>query len=90
MTVAFLIDAISAINAIERSFATWNGVKNPPLGLTVIPNDGANGPDDDGIHTVGWVRTVPRNVLAATWVWATGGTVTDVDIFLTCSINGKF
>lgn len=83
MTVAFLIDAISAINAIERSFATWNGVKNPPLGLTVIPND-------DGIHTVGWVRTVPRNVLAATWVWATGGTVTDVDIFLTCSINGKF
>ncbi len=75
------IDAISAINAIERSFATWNGVKNPSLGLTVIPNDGANGPDDDGKHTVGWVRIVPRNVLAATWVWATGGTVTDVDIF---------
>ncbi len=74
------INAINAINAIEDSLATWNDAS--PLGLSVNPFvDGANGPDDDGNHTVGWVRIVPKRTLAATWVWTVDDIVTDVDIF---------
>jgi hypothetical protein len=63
-----------------NSFTTWNNA-NAAFGLIVNPSSGANGPADDGNHTVGWVRIVPRNTLAATWVWTVNDIVTDVDIF---------
>lgn len=73
-----------AINAIESSFGTWNKA-NKKLDLIVNAFGGANGPDDDGNHTVGWVRIVPKNTLAATWVWTRKengkDVVDDVDIF---------
>lgn len=65
--------------AIVNSFTTWNNAS--ALGLSVNPSGGANGPAEDGNHTVGWVRIVPRNVLAATWVWTVNGEVENVDIF---------
>jgi len=66
--------------AIGSSFATWNSA-NAAFGLSVNPSSGANGPAEDGNNTVGWVRIVPKNVLAATWVWTVDDIVTDVDIF---------
>lgn len=73
-----------AITAIHNSFGTWQTAVGKTLFAT---NDtgGAGGPAADGNNTVGWVRIVPKNVLAATWVWTTTvngvDTVTDADIF---------
>ncbi len=66
--------------AIASSFTTWN-TANGALGLSVTSSGGADGPAEDDIHTVGWVRIVPKRVLAATWVWTQDNVVTEVDIF---------
>lgn len=71
---------VDATGAIVNSFTTWNNA-NSALGLSVNPSGGAKGPAADGNHTVGWVRIVPKNILAATWIWTVDNIVTDVDIF---------
>ena len=67
------------ITAIKNSFAAWESSTGVVVGINEL--GGASGPAEDGNHSVGWVKIVPRSVLAATWVWAENGIVTDVDIF---------
>ena len=77
-------EPISTMEAIQASFSEWELAIGDHF--DVAPVGGASGPEADGNNTVGWVRIVPRNVLAATWVWTEVDAdgierVTDADIF---------
>ena len=73
--------------------------------FNVNDTGGAPRPAADGINTVGWVKIIPKNVLAAAWVWGVENedgsvTVTEADIFYndfhkwgvfsTCDAEGRF
>ena len=64
--------------------AAWNGVSGIPSSYLKVATDGSETvPAQDGTSTIGWVRLVPKNVLAATWTWtnATTNRVVEADIF---------
>lgn len=76
------IDKDAATAAISASFAAWDSVDLSNAYFTVNPTGGASGPAVDGNNTVGWVGLVPKQVLAAAWVWTDeSDTVTEADIF---------
>ncbi len=82
------INTTAADTAIRDSFFAWEsavGIPREDL-FKIISTGGAVGPAADEKNTVGWVRIVPRNVLAAAWIWTETGPdgveyVTDADIF---------
>lgn len=74
------INASAATSAIEESFTTWETAVSGTL-FTVNSTGGESRPAEDGNNTVGWVKIVPKNTLAAAWIWTTNGIVTDADIF---------
>ncbi len=78
--VSYPIDPATTEAAIMDSFAAWENVTGASL-FTIYTSGGRPGPAADGNNTVGWVKIVPRSVLAATWIWTENGVVTDVDIF---------
>ena len=62
------INQAAAIGAIRDSFGAWDAVSGTATDyFTVNSTGGASGPAFDGNNTVGWVKIVPRSVLAATW-----------------------
>jgi hypothetical protein len=79
------IDKGTATGAITNSFMNWQAQTGKAFFDTISDHGGASGPAADGNNTVGWARLVPRNTLAATWVWTEtiNGVdyVTDADIF---------
>lgn len=90
------IDKTTAIETIRYSFGVWSTTY-----FTVNATGGAARPVADGNNTVGWVKIVPKNVLAAAWVWADlDGTISQADVFYnafhkwgvftTCDAQGKF
>jgi hypothetical protein len=83
------IPPAQAEDAIRTSFETWEIATQKAL-FQVSSSGGASGPAADGNNTVGWIVIVPKNVLAATWVWTETGTdgkdyVSDVDVFYNLS-----
>ena len=81
------IDETPAVDAIRESFDRWEDpnqtgpIEHDELFGTIADIGGAPGPALDGINTVGWVRIVPPNVVAATWVW-----VDDDDVVMQADI----
>src|SRR5262245_12764935 len=75
----------TAIGAITNSFMNWEAQTGKTFFGTISSQGGASSPAADGNNTVGWARLVPRNTLAATWVWTETvngvDSVTDADIF---------
>lgn len=91
-----------AITAIEDAFSAWDDVSTTATYFAVNDTGGASRPLADGNNTVGWVKIVPRNVLAAAWVWVDDATgeVAQADVFYnafhkwgvftTCDDQSKF
>lgn len=83
------IDKGHATGAITNSFMNWEAQTGKAFFGTISDQGGASGPAADGNNTVGWARLVPRNTLAATWVWTETidgvDYVTDADIFYNVS-----
>lgn len=90
-----------AITAIEDAFSAWDSVDPAEPYFKVNGAGGAARPVADGNNTVGWVKIVPRNVLAAAWVWTdTQGNIEQADVFFnafhkwgvftTCDDQSKF
>lgn len=77
------IDKTSAIAAIHGAFSTWDAVGNGQTYFTLNDTGGAARPAADGNNTIGWARIVPKNTLAATWVWVDPATnkVAETDMF---------
>lgn len=95
------IDKAAANGAISGSFSTWDAVDTSSTYFTVNPTGGASRPELDDNNTVGWVRIVPRNVLAAAWVWTdVRNTIIEADVFYNdfhkwavfteCDAEGKY
>jgi hypothetical protein len=78
--VSYPIDPAAAEAAIMDSFTVWEDATGASL-FSINPSGGASGPAADGNNSVGWVKIVPRSVLAATWIWTENGVVSDVDVF---------
>ncbi|MEE9248527.1 MAG: matrixin family metalloprotease [Dehalococcoidia bacterium] len=76
-------DKSAAIVAIHAAFDAWDNVSDVGTYFTVEDSGGASRPAFDGINTVGWVKIVPRSVLAGAWVWVDNNTneVVQVDVF---------
>ena len=76
-------DKAAAIGAIRDSFKAWDAVSGTDSDyFTVNGTGGASRPAFDRNNTVGWVKIVPRSVLAAAWVWVDGsGNVVEADVF---------
>jgi hypothetical protein len=84
------IDPGQAEDAITRSFTVWEEMLDNRRLFHLSSGGGASGPAADENNTVGWIKIVPKNVLAATWVWTETGTdgkdyVSDVDVFFNLS-----
>ncbi len=76
-------DKAAAIGAIDAAFNAWDSVSTASVYFTVNDTGGASRPAFDGNNTVGWVKIVPRSVLAGAWVWVdnTTGKVVQADVF---------
>ena len=76
------INKTEARQAIRNSFDAWDDVS--PIGTYFAVNNtgGASRPVFDGNNSVGWVKIVPRSVLAAAWVWTDADdNVVQADVF---------
>ena len=73
------------VGALETAAASWNTAANHTV-FSVNPNGGASRPTQDAISTVGWLRLVPKNVLAATWTYVdSSNTIIETDTFFNTS-----
>jgi hypothetical protein len=73
-------------NALSSSAATWDGAVSGPNLLSVNFTGTATGPSQDGLSELGWVRIVPKNVLAATWTWTNSNNqIVEADLFFNTS-----
>lgn len=75
------------VQAVNDSFAAWDGVDLNTTYFAVNPSGGAARPALDANNTVGWAFIVPKTTLAAAWVWTDDATgrVTEADIFFNTS-----
>jgi hypothetical protein len=73
------------IATLQDSFQAWETATGKTLFDVESSPEAAATPAADQNNTVGWVKIVPKNVLAATWIWTVevDGTdyVEDVDVF---------
>jgi hypothetical protein len=67
--------------AMQGAFGTWNS--ESPNYFSKAGNAGSASPIEDGVNTIGWIRLVPKNVLAAAWTWVddSTGRIKESDIF---------
>ncbi len=78
----------SAPDAIESSLATWDVEITGPKYFTATRNNLApERPGMDGTNVIGWARLVPKQVLAAAWVYTSTSEnrVLQADIFYNIS-----
>jgi hypothetical protein len=79
------LNASAVLNALSSSAQTWNQAAKPNL-LSVASGSSATGPSQDGVSELGWVRIVPKNVLAATWSWENSSNqIVEADLFFNTS-----
>lgn len=85
-TSTFPSDAGNVGNALSAAASTWDhGISGSPR-LTVHMGGTATGPSQNGVSEIGWVRIVPKNVLAATWTWVDqSNTIIEADLFFNTS-----
>jgi hypothetical protein len=85
-TSTFPSGAGNVASALSAAASTWDGQINGPHRLTVQSDGTATGPSQDGVSELGWVRIVPKNVLAATWTWVDqNNRITEADLFFNTS-----
>jgi Matrixin len=72
--------ASGALSALQRAGGAWNGVRGGYF--SIAGGSTKTGPAQDGENSIGWVKLVPRKVLAATWTWTdANGRIVEADVF---------
>ncbi len=72
--------AAGALAAIQNAAGAWNGVSGGYF--SVSGGSTKTTPAQDGENSIGWVKIVPRKVLAATWTWTDANNrIVEADVF---------
>lgn len=85
-TATFPSGAGNVASALSAAASTWDSEISGAPRLTVQSGGSATGPSQDNVSELGWVRIVPKNVLAATWTWVDANNrITEADLFFNTS-----